>query len=293
METIPVKTLVTRKKDSSWFGTEYNMNLYRGCSHGCIYCDSRSECYHIDNFSQVKAKENTTALLAEELRHKVKKGVIATGAMSDPYNPCEAEYQLTRRALGQIDRFGFGVAVATKSPLVTRDIDLYQQIMEHSPVLIKMTITTIDDTLSSQIEPNVAVSSQRFQALQELSQNGIFCGILLMPVLPFLEDNQENICGIVRQAAAVGARFIYPAFGMTMRDQQREYYYAQLDRLFDGLSQKYRTTYGNRYTCTSPRAKKLWNIFTEACQENGILYRMNDIISAYKLGYQEEQLSFF
>lgn len=294
MEYIPAKTIVTRTKSTAWFGTEYNMNIYKGCCHGCIYCDSRSECYHVDDFDRVRTKKDALAIIRDDLRRKVRTGVVATGAMSDPYNPFENELQLTRHALELIDAYDFGVAIDTKSDLILRDIDLLQSIGEHSPVLCKLTITTCDDALCRKIEPNVAVSSRRFEVLHTLRDAGIFAGVLLMPVLPFLEDSTENVLGIVRLAQENGARFIYPAFGMTMRTNQRDWYLNQLDRLFpeQNLRKKYER-YGTRYTCTSPRAKALWGVFTAACNKAGILYQMQDIVGAYKQGYEPAQLSFF
>lgn len=293
MEYIPAKTIITRVKDTSWFGLDYNMNIYKGCSHGCIYCDSRSECYHIENFDKVRAKENALELIRNELRRKVKTGVIGTGAMSDPYNPFEKEQKLTRHALELINAYNFGVAIATKSDLIVRDIDILKDIKEHSPVLTKITVTTADDVLCKKIEPNVAPSSKRFEAMSKLSDNGIFTGVLLMPVLPFLEDNKENIERIVSLAAESGAKFIYPAFGVTLRQNQREWFYEKLDEQFPGMKEKYIKRYGTYYQCGSPRAKELWHIFTAACDEKGLHYRMKDIVRAYRRGYGTTQLTLF
>ena len=200
MNTIPAKTIITKKKDSSWFGTDYNMNIYKGCCHGCIYCDSRSDCYHIDDFDTVRIKENALTIIEEELRKKSVTGVVGTGAMSDPYNPFEQKYQLTRQALEYIDRYHFGISIATKSDLITRDIDILQRIKEHSPVICKITVTTIDDALCRKIEPNVCVSSKRLNAVRMLSEAGIFTGILMMPLLPYLSDTSENVLSIIRSA---------------------------------------------------------------------------------------------
>lgn len=293
MQTISCKTILQKNKSSEWFGNDYNMNLYRGCCHGCIYCDSRSECYRIDDFDTVRAKENCLEILRDELRRKVKTGVIGTGAMSDPYNPFEKNARLTEKALMLIDAYDFGVTVVTKSDLITRDIDLYRQIAEHSPVLCKMTVTSADDKLCRVVEPNVSVSSERFQALARMSEAGLKTGITLMPVLPFLEDSEENILKIVRTAHECGVICIYPAFGMTLRQNQREYYYKKLDELFPEMSDKYRRYYGDRYECISPNARKLWSVFASECDRFGILYNMRDIIRAYKQGYGDMQLSFF
>lgn len=294
MKFISAKTIISSySSNNSWFGNNYNMNIYKGCSHGCIYCDSRSECYKVDNFDEVRAKENALNIISKELKGKRKKGVIGTGAMSDPYNPLEKEYALTRGALELINTNGFGVSIATKSDLILRDIDLLKSIQSHSPVLVKITITTCDDELCKKIEPNVAVSSKRFHAIKELSKNGIFAGILLMPVLPFLEDNEENIRAIVNLAHESGAKFIYPTFGVTLRQNQRDWYFEKLDEKFLGIKQKYIKQFGNSYSCTSPKAKMLWSVFKMECEKRGILYKMKDIIYGYKDSYENTQLSLF
>lgn len=293
METIPAKTILGRTK-GGWFGTDYMMNLYRGCCHGCIYCDSRSDCYGIDDFERVRAKENALAILRDELRRKVRTGVVGTGSMSDPYNPFEETELLTRHALELINAYGFGAVVLSKSALIARDADILLEIAEHSPAMAKMTVTTCDDELCRLIEPNVSVSSERFSAIAEMSGKGIFTGITLMPVLPFIEDTEANIMGIVKTAYECGARFIYPAFGMTLRGRQREHYLSQLEKIFPekGLRRKYESYFGENYGCTSPNVKKLWARFASECERYGILYKMEDICAAYKSGY-DTQLSFF
>ncbi len=228
MEYIPAKTIVTKTKTSQWFGIDYNMNIYKGCCHGCIYCDSRSDCYQIEEFDRVRAKENALMIIRDDLRRKVRTGVVGTGAMSDPYNPYERELLLTRHGLELVDAFGFGAAIATKSTLLLRDMEILECIMEHSPVLCKVTITTVDDRLSRIVEPGAPLSSERFDMIARLSERGIFAGILLMPVLPFLEDSEENVLAIVRHAHEAGAKFIYAAFGMTLRNNQREWYFDRL-----------------------------------------------------------------
>lgn len=294
MDIIPAKSIVTRTKDSGWFGTEYNMNIYRGCCHGCIYCDSRSDCYQIEDFGRVRAKGDALRIIRDELRHKVKTGVVATGSMSDPYNPFEAQEQLTRHALELLDAYGFGAAIATKGTLIVRDADILQSIAGRSPVLVKITITCVEDALAAKLEPGAPPPSERFLALRQLTDAGVFCGVLLMPVLPFLEDSAENVLGVVRQASASGARFVYPAFGMTMRAGQREWFYQQLEERFlgEGLAARYQARYGERYQCVSPRARRLWEVFQAECGRLGMLYRMADIIRAYRQGYAA-QLSLF
>ena len=293
MEYIKAKTILSKNKTNDWFGNDYNMNLYRGCCHGCIYCDSRSECYHVENFDTVHAKENAIEILRDELRRKVKTGIIGTGSMSDPYNPFEKTERLTEKSLMLIDAYNFGTTVITKSPLIVRDIDLYKQIAEHSPVLCKMTITAAEDSVCRMTEPNAAPSSERFEALAKMSQAGLFTGITLMPILPYINDTPENILGIVRKAHECGVRCVYPFFGMTLRTGNREYFYAKLDENFPGLKEKYVKRFGTRYECVSPNARKLWQLFTAECDKFGILYEMKSIIRAYKAGYGDTQLSFF
>lgn len=295
MEFIPAKTIVTKTKSAEWFGTDYNMNIYRGCCHGCIYCDSRSECYHIDRFDTVQAKENALSIIRDDLRRKVKRGVVGTGAMSDPYNPFEKELELTRHALELVDAFGFGISITTKSDLVVRDIDILSQIREHSPVICGITVTTADEKLASRVEPGAPSPQKRLEAVRILRENDIFSGILLMPVLPFLEDSAENVLGVVEAAHSAGAGFIYPAFGMTLRANQKIWYFDKLNQLFpeENYPEKYRKAFGNNYQCTSRHAKKLWEIFAQKCEEYRILYRMKDIIHAYKGSYGDGQLNLF
>jgi len=297
MEYISAKKLISQYiPNNSWFDINYNMNIYKGRCRGCIYCDSRSECYQIEDFDRVRAKEKAVEAIGKELKGKRKKGVIGTGAMSDPYNPFEKQYELTRKALKEINRNNFGVSIATKSPLITRDIDILKEISRSSPVLIKITVTTFDDDLCKRIEPNVAPSSERFKAIKQLSDSGIYTGILLMPILPFINDSEDNIRNIVREAHNSGAKFIFAyGMGLTLRGNQRAYYYEQLSRLFqrDNLVRKYIHTYGDRYECESSNGKKLWKTFTEECNKYGIIYKMKDIIKDYRKNYEEEQLSLF
>ena len=294
MEYIPAKTIISSySENNSWFGFNYTMNIYKGCCHGCIYCDSRSECYHVDNFDTVRAKENAIDIIRYELKSKRKSGIVGTGAMSDPYNPFEEELMLTRQALELICENRFGISIATKSSLITRDIDILQKIKVFSPVLCKVTITAFDDDLCRKIEPNVSVSSERFSAIKKLSDAGIFAGVLLMPVLPLITDTEANILGIVRKAKESGARFVYPAFGVTLRTNQRDYFYQKLDKLFPNIKQKYIERFNDDYSCGSPYAHNLYKLFANECEKLGLLYKMPDIIKAYKFGYETDQLSMF
>ncbi|MEY8410722.1 radical SAM protein [Lachnospiraceae bacterium 62-26] len=294
MEYIPAKTIVTKTKaPAKWFGIDYNMNIYKGCCHGCIYCDSRSDCYGVDDFDKVRAKENALQIIRDDLRRKTRKGVVGTGAMSDPYNPFERELMLSRHALELCDAFEFGAAIATKSSLLARDIDVLQSIAEHSPVLLKITVTTAEDRLAEKIEPGVSRPTERFRMIEKLAGAGLYTGILLMPVLPFIEDNRESVGEIIKRAEDAGARFIYPVFGMTLRGNQRAWYYQKLDTLFPkkGLIEAYRKRYGESYECVSPKAGELWKYFAEECQKRKIAYRMEDIISQYKRPYRITQMT--
>lgn len=294
MEYIEAKTILSGYFESSnWFGHNYNMNLYKGCAHGCIYCDSRSECYQIEEFDRVRTKSDAFETLEKELRTKRKKGVVGMGGMSDTYNPFEKDLEITRGALKLIDKYHFGLGVSTKSDLIRRDIDIFKSIMRHSPVTVKLTVTSADDDMSKIIEPNVSPSSKRFAALKDLTDNGIYAGILMMPILPFILDTPENILGIVDKTYESGGRFVYAGFGVTLRQNQRAWFYYALDKHFKGIKQKYVNAYGNRYECGIPNYEKISKRFKARCDDYGIIYRMQDIISESRRGYNKEQLSFF
>ncbi len=283
MKFIETKTILSKLKyGSTWYGIDYNMNLYKGCPHRCIYCDSRSNCYHIDNFDLVRGKEKALYILEKELSKKREKGVIGIGAMSDTYNPNELKYEQTRKALKLISKYGFGISIDTKSDLILRDIDLLKEINSKNNVIIKFTITTPNDELSKIIEPNVCVSSKRLQAIKKLSDSGIFTGIMMNPVLPFITDKEEDIKKLVKLASKFGAKFIHTYMGMTLRENQRDYYFSKLDQHFIGLKEKYIQYYKGRYNCVTPNYKKLYKVFTDECKKYGILYNMDDIIKAYK-----------
>ncbi len=287
MRTVPASQIVTNIKNG-WFGADFNMNIYRGCNHGCIYCDSRSECYRNAEFDTVYAKQDALRIIRDELRRKTHTGVISTGAMSDPYNIFEKEELLTRHALELVYAYGFGIAIATKSNLVCRDIDVLKDISGFAPVLVKLTITTTDDALARKIEPHAPLPSERLDAIAKLSGAGIHTAVLLMPVLPFITGSKENILDIVKKSKEAGAQYIYPAFGVTLRDRQRKYFYDALDRGFPGLRDKYVKRYGNRYKCTVPDVKAIWESFSKACDEAGIFYRMRDITRRYRRGYFDQ-----
>lgn len=284
IETIPAAAILSKVKDGSmWFGTDYNLNLYRGCCHGCIYCDSRSSCYRIEDFDRVRVKKDALQILEKELRSKRSSGVVGMGAMSDTYNPHEKQLQVTRGALSLLQRYGFGVSIETKSALIARDADLLAKIAEKSDVIVKITITTADDALTKRLEPHVSSSAERFAALRALCGKGLFAGVLLSPLLPFINDTVENVRSIVGRAADCGAKYVNMYMpGVTLRDNQREHYYQKLDMLFPGLSARYHRTFGEQYMCTSPDAKRLVYAFKNECSRYGLVHEMADIIAGYK-----------
>lgn len=267
------------KYGNTWFGIDYTINLYRGCPHGCIYCDSRSSVYNNDNFDKVRVKENALSLLEKELKSKRNKGVISLGAMSDPYNPLEKQLNLTRDALKLIDHYGFGLSLETKSDLVTRDIDLFKTISDKGGAIIKISITDSNQERASIIEPYASSVEERFKAVKTLVDNDIYAGILMMPILPGINDCVENISEIVRQALNAKAKFIYPSFGVTLREGQKEYLLEQIKKTYPHLYEQYANT--NQYYYPSKEAKYLRSIFEGLCKKHGILYRMEDIVKDF------------
>lgn len=294
MEFVPAKAILQRHKNpDSWFGNDYGMNLYKGCCHGCIYCDSRSDCYQVEDFDRVRGKEHALVTLEKELRSKRKTGLVGTGAMSDPYNPLEKQYELTRGSLTLLDVYGFGIQMITKSSLVRRDIDLLQRIRRHSPVSVSITITAAEDSIARIIEPHAPPSSERFAALKALTDHGMVAGVAMMPILPFITDTPENIVSIIEKTAAAGGRHILPWFAVTLRAGQREYFYNKLDIHFPGIKEKYMRTYGGQYECRSPRYGALEALFRKECERYGITYTMQGIIQQIKNSVEPAQLSLF
>lgn len=281
IEEIPAKTILSSWFDGSgWFGANYNMNLYKGCDHGCIYCDSRSECYRIEDFDRVRVKKNAVTLLDRELASRKKWGVVGCGAMSDPYNRFEDELHVARKAFELIARSGFGLTVLTKSARVVRDIDIFREI--RAPMMVKITITTPHDALAAKIEPNVSRPSERFAALRALSDAGIICGVLLMPCLPFIEDSPEDILLLDRLAREAGASFVHADFGVTLRANQRDWFYDKLDLYFPGKRELYQKTYQNSYMCGSPRYGELMKLHLAECERLGLLQERRDIIRLFR-----------
>lgn len=279
MEPLHAKHLLTPVHASmtDFFYADWNMNIYRGCSHGCIYCDSRSVCYQIDDFDTVRPKVNALELLNRELSSKRSTGVITMGSMSDPYNPLERELRMTRQALELIRRHRFGAAFTTKSALCARDADLLADISQHAPVCARLTITCADDELCRRIEPQVSVSSKRFSAMKTLADHGVFTGTWLNPLLPFLTDTEDNIRHIVRMTAEHGGRFVVCFFGMTLRTGNREYFFNALERDFPGIRDQYLRQHDNAYELTVPAAQHLYDAFRDECTRCHIHWRFEDI----------------
>ena len=274
------------------------MNLYRGCTHGCIYCDSRSKCYQMKHdFEDIEVKRNAPLLLENALRRKRHKCMIGTGSMCDPYLPLEETEQLTRRCLELIDRYGFGFTLITKSDLVLRDLDLLKRIHDKTKCVVQITLTTLDESLCRIVEPNVCTTSRRAEVLQILKREGIPTVVWLSPILPFINDTEENLRGILNICFDANVRgIICFHIGLTLREGDREYYYEKLDEHFPGLKQKYIQTFGDSYICESPSHKSLMRIFREECRRRGVLYTP-DAVFSYLHAFEDkkagEQLSLF
>ena len=277
-------------------GGHYGMNIYRGCSHGCIYCDSRSLCYRFTHpFEDIEVKQNAPELLEKALKSKRKKSMIGTGAMSDPYMHCEEKLRLTRKCLEIIHKYGFGVAVQTKSDRIMQDIDLLDEINRSAKCVVQMTLTTYDDELCGILEPNVCNTKRRIEVLEEMQKRGIPTVVWLTPILPFINDTEENITAILNECVRVGVKGIIDfGMGLTLREGDREYYYAALDKHFPGMKEKYIRRYGNAYELPSPNAKELTLVLKKICKENNILSSPEECFNyMYELPEKYHQLSLF
>ncbi len=275
-----------------------NMNIYRGCTHGCIYCDSRSVCYNMDHdFEDVLVKQNAPQLLETALKSKKKKMMIGTGSMADPYMHCEKQLQYTRKCLEIADKNSYGFTLITKSDLVLRDIDLLQSINNKSKAVVQMTLTTADEDLCRILEPKVATTKERFDTLMKLKNAGIPTVVWLTPILPFINDTEENISAILDMCIEAKVKgIICFDMGLTLREGNREYFYQKLDEHFPSLKEKYIHYYGNSYMCTSPNNQKLMALFRKICHQNGIMYNTEEIfqyLSTYEDKMQGEQLTLF
>lgn len=265
------------------------MNLYRGCTHGCIYCDSRSKCYQMTHdFEDIEVKENALDLLEAALRRKRKRCMIGTGAMSDPYMPLEKRLEYTRRALLLIEQYGFGIALQTKSDLILRDLEILKRINDKTKAVVQITLTTADEELCRIIEPNVCTTKRRFEVLKTLHDEGIPTVVWLCPILPYLNDTEDNIKRLLEMCVEAKVRGILCfGMGLTLREGNREYFYEQLDRHFPMLKQRYIRNFGNQYVINSPHDAELMRLFHRTCEANGILHN-NDEIFDYLHRFEEK-----
>lgn len=271
------------------------INVYRGCSHGCIYCDSRSDCYQMDHaFEDIEVKENAPELLEAALRSKRRRCMIGTGAMCDPYLHLERELCITKRCLEMIQKYGFGVSILTKSDLIMRDIELLEEINRTAKTVAQMTLTTADEELCRIVEPNVCTTARRAEVLLEMKKRGIPTVVWFSPLLPFINDTEENVRSIIKMCGEAGVYGIISfGMGLTLRSGDREYYYAQLDRHFPGLKQRYVAEYGNAYELPSPNEARLWSAFDEECARYGIENDRDRIFGYLRELPEAEQLSLF
>lgn len=286
MKEIIAKSLVSQKN---------NMNIYRGCTHGCIYCDSRSEVYgKTYDFEDIEVKINAVELIEKELSKKRQKSMIVTGAMTDPYIPLEKELGNTRKCLEVIEKHGFGVAVLTKSDLILKDIDLLRRINEKSKCVVQMTLTTFDEELCKILEPNVCTTKRRFEVLKEMQKSNIPTIVWLTPILPFINDTEENILGILNYCKEAGVKGILTfGIGMTLRFGNREYYYKKLEEHFPQLKREYMRKYGYSYGLRSPNNAKLSKLIKSFCKENNMLYGEKEVFNyVWEFTPKSEQLSF-
>ena len=272
------------------------LNLYRGCTHGCIYCDSRSTCYSMDHdFEDIEVKENALELLESALKRKRKKCMIGTGSMTDPYIPAELKLGNVRKALSLLHQYGFGFTIITKSASILRDLDLLQKINSKAKCVVQMTLTTHDEQLCKKLEPNVSTTAERFAALLRLRDAGIPTVVWLCPILPFINDTEENIAGILNYCTEAKVRgIICFGMGLTLRDGNRQYFYSQLDRHFPGMKEKYMRTYGTQYILGSPNGKHLMDLFHRHCEQHGIMHdpaQIFEYLSTLDEKQPREQLS--
>ena len=272
------------------------MNLYRGCTHGCIYCDSRSKCYGFKHaFEDIEVKQNAPELLEKALRAKRQRCMIGTGAMCDPYMHCEETVRLTRRCLEIIDYYGYGLAIQTKSDRILRDLDLLKSINEKAKCVVQMTLTTYDEDLCRILEPNVCTTRERVKVLQVFHENGIPTIVWLSPILPFINDTKENIEGILDyciQAKVYG--IINFGMGVTLREGDREYFYAALDKHFPGMKERYHRKYGYSYEVQSDRHAELMELFKDKCARNGIVHDINECFKFLReFSEKYEQMTLF
>jgi len=274
------------------------MNIYRGCTHGCIYCDSRSDCYQMHHdFEDIEVKQNCVALLEKALQSKRKKCMIGTGSMSDPYMHCEEKLQLMKQCLEVIDRYGFGVAIQTKSDRILRDISLLGRINRQAKAVVQTTLTTYDEELCRIIEPNVCTTKKRFEMLLAMKEEGIPTVVWIDPILPFINDTMENLDGLLDYCIKANVKgIICFGMGMTLRSGNREYFYRKLEESFPGLKNRYKETYGYSYEIESPKGAELFQRFRDVCEAHHIMCKPDEVfryMNEFPYDKNYEQLSLF
>ncbi len=272
------------------------MNLYRGCTHGCIYCDARSDCYQMNHaFEDIEVKQNAPELLEYALRHKRKRCMISTGGMSDPYMHCEEQLELTKKCLCLIERYGFGLSIQTKSNRILRDLELLRAINEKAKCVVEMTLTTYDEELCKKLEPNVCTTRERYEVLKVMQENHIPTVVWISPILPFINDTEENLRGLLDYCFDAGVKgIICFGIGTTMRDGSREPFYQALDRHFPGMRQRYVCTFGSMYECNSPNHPQLIRILHGECEKHGVLHQMEQVFDyLHQFPEEDGQMNLF
>jgi len=249
------------------------MNISRGCTHGCIYCDSRSKCYQINHdFEDVQIKSNAPLLLEDVLKRKRKKCIIGTGAMSDPYINIPENLNNIRACLEIIEKYDHGIAIQTKSDLILRDLDLLISINKKAKCIVQTTLTTFDEALCKIIEPNVCTTKRRWEVLKIMQENSIQTIVWLCPFLPFINDTEENLRGLLNYCIDAGVYgIIFWGIGMTLREGSRDYFYKKLDEHFPGLKEKYHKNYGYKYEITSDNNNELYKLMQVTCKSHNIV----------------------
>ena len=275
MEYIEVNQILNKNKTE--FNCDYTLDLYKGCDLGCIYCDGRSSCFKNKDFDEVKVKKDCISILNKELRNKKKKGIISMGILSDPYTNLEKELELTRKALKLILKYGFGVIIHTKSDLIIRDIDLLKQIHNNYIALVNISISTSNDSISEKIEPNTSTSIERFSTIKKLKDEGLYCGISMKPVIPYITDKIEDLNNFLELSKNSNADFILTDMKLTLRDQQRDYFLNKLEQSFYGISYQYRRVYNNRKNCETLKWKENYEVLKDFCIKNHLYYQIDDI----------------
>lgn len=241
-----------------FFGSRYGYSPYQGCAHRCLYCDGRAEKYHYhEEFeSQVVVRTNLPEKMREELPKLREKGFILAGSgVSDPYQPSEKNYGLMTAAAEQIANRDFPAMVATKSSLVARDIDLWEEVHQKSGFILFMTIATFSDDESRFWEPGASPISERIATLKAFKERGIPVGVLMMPLLPFIWDGNDQIDKLLTMLKKVPIDFLLPG-SLTLRPG------VQKEAFFDGLKTRCPATiqpYEEIFSENRPSGNSIWS----------------------------------